>query len=52
MVKAFVLLIALVGMGAGAFYYSNPEVATKTFDEMTINAAKTVTEFQTKFNSK
>jgi hypothetical protein len=52
MLKAFVLVLALVGMGAGAFYYSNPEVATKTFDEMTINAAKAVTDIQTKFNSK
>jgi len=52
MVKVFVLVLALVGMGAGAFYYSNPEVATKTFDEMTINAAKSASSLYEKFNSK
>ena len=52
MVKALTLVLVMIGLAAGGFWFANPEVATKTFDEMTVNAAKAVTDIQEKFNSK
>lgn len=52
MVKAFIGLLVILGLSAGAFFVASPELAKKTFDDMTVNAAKTATDIQEKFNSK
>ena len=52
MVKAFFGLLVVLGLSAGAFFLASPDLAKKTFDDMTVNAAKAVTDIQEKFNNK
>ena len=48
MVKAFIGLLVIIGLSAGAFFLANPELAKKTFDENKANVEKMVDDLKKK----
>lgn len=48
MLRALLFVLVFLGLGSGAFYWSNPELAKKTFDENKANVEKFVTDLKDK----
>ena len=48
MVKAFSAVLVVIGLAAGAFWFANPELAKKTFDENKANVEKMVEDLKKK----
>ncbi len=48
MVKALTLVLVMVGLAAGGFWFANPELAKKTFDENKANVEKMVDNLKKK----
>lgn len=48
MVKALSSVVVVIMLAAGAFWFSNPELAKKTFDENKANVEKMVDDLKKK----
>lgn len=48
MVKAFFGVLVVLGLASGAFWFANPELAKKTFEENKSNVEKMVDSFNKK----
>jgi len=48
MLRVLVFVLVALGLGSGAFYWSNPELAKKTFDENKANIEKMVDDLKKK----
>ena len=48
MVRAFLFVLVVLGLGSGAFYWSNPELAKKTVEENKAKVEKLVDDLKKK----
>ena len=48
MLRALVFVLVMLGVGSGAFYWANPDLAKKTFEENKANVEKMVDDFKKK----